>query len=158
MSVSDYYKNLPKKRMSAGVYFFNKQGQLLLVKPIYKDHWNIPGGVVDEGESPRQGCIREIKEELGLNFQQLSLICIDYVSKYEEKDESLHFIFYGGVLSEAQIIKIKLPKEELSEYRFININEAPSFLSKHSGHRTLSSLDALKKNIAVYLEDGQLIK
>jgi len=29
-----------------------------------KDHWSIPGGAVDDNESPKQACAREIKDEV----------------------------------------------------------------------------------------------
>lgn len=35
MTENDYYKNLPKKRMGAGALLFNKNDELLIVKPTY---------------------------------------------------------------------------------------------------------------------------
>ncbi len=52
MANSNYYKRLPRKRMGAGVLFFDRAGNLLIVKPRYKAGWTIPGGVVEAGESP----------------------------------------------------------------------------------------------------------
>ena len=37
----EYFKNLPKKRIAAGVLFFDEAGKLLIVKPNYKDGWTI---------------------------------------------------------------------------------------------------------------------
>ena len=42
--MNDYYKNLPRKRMGSGALFFNSKDEALIVKPNYKDHWEIPGG------------------------------------------------------------------------------------------------------------------
>ena len=61
-----FSEKLPKKRMAAAALFLNEQHEILIVKPIYRELWLLPGGVVEEGESPRQACIREIREELGL--------------------------------------------------------------------------------------------
>src|SRR4030042_1026069 len=47
----EYLKTLPKKRIAVGVLLFNDDNQLLVLKPSYKDHWTIPGGVVNEYES-----------------------------------------------------------------------------------------------------------
>lgn len=76
----NYYKNLPKKRMGAGALFFNENNEMLVVKPTYKDHWSIPGGVVEENESPRIACIREVKEEIGLEIRELKFLCVDWTS------------------------------------------------------------------------------
>ena len=48
MKNEDYYKHLPKKRMGVGALFLSGKNDLLIVKPNYKDHWSIPGGVVEE--------------------------------------------------------------------------------------------------------------
>jgi len=34
--------------------------------------------VVDENESPRQGCIREVKEEMGLDIDIKRFLCVSY--------------------------------------------------------------------------------
>jgi ADP-ribose pyrophosphatase YjhB (NUDIX family) len=60
-----YYKNLPKKRMAAGALILNKNNEILIVKPNYRDQWLIAGGVIEENESPKDACLREVKEEIG---------------------------------------------------------------------------------------------
>nr|WP_078882818.1 NUDIX hydrolase [Streptomyces sp. NRRL F-5917] len=45
--------------VSAGAVLTNRRGEVLLVKPTYKAGWNLPGGRWDEGESPREACVRD---------------------------------------------------------------------------------------------------
>lgn len=153
----EWYAALPKKRMGTGALIFDADNRLLLVKPSYKDHWSIPGGVVDQNESPRIACLREIKEEVGLELSEVRLLCIDYVSAVQEKDENLQFIFYGGVLTTSEILKIKLNQSELSEHKFVEVSEALSKVSKKLSKRLPKCLIALKDSTAVYLEDGEVI-
>jgi 8-oxo-dGTP diphosphatase len=47
---------LPMKDMSVGALVFNEPEELL-VKPTYKDGWEIPGGIVEQDESPTQACL-----------------------------------------------------------------------------------------------------
>jgi 8-oxo-dGTP pyrophosphatase MutT (NUDIX family) len=35
-----------------------------LLEPTYKEDWEIPGGIIEENESPREACKREVLEEL----------------------------------------------------------------------------------------------
>lgn len=154
--MNDYYKNLPGKRVGAGALLFNENGEILIVKPNYKDYWLIPGGTVDENESPRQGCLREIKEEIGLNLEKLDFVCVDYTTQKGEKTESFQFIFNGGVLIGDQIAKIILEEKELDEYKFVKIEEAATLFSEWLGKRFVKCItEAIKNNKVIYLEDGK---
>jgi 8-oxo-dGTP pyrophosphatase MutT (NUDIX family) len=109
----------PMKYLSAGALCFNQQGELLIVKPTYKDDWEIPGGIVEADESPIQACRREVREELGLDLPVGPLLAIDYYPRQGERPDSLQFVFSGGVLTPAEIAAIRLPADELSGYRFV---------------------------------------
>lgn len=39
------------------------------------EHWDVPKGGIDEGETPLEGAIRELEEETGLLFAPGSLTC-----------------------------------------------------------------------------------
>ncbi len=41
-----------------------KDGRLLLVKPVYRSGWSLPGGLMERGEQPQRTIQREIWEEL----------------------------------------------------------------------------------------------
>jgi len=152
MDLKLYYNSLPKKAIGAGVLFFNENNQLLIVNPIYKKKWTIPGGTVEKNESPHKACIREIKEELGININSLEFLGVEYLNKENIKIESLQFIFYGGILTKHEISKIKLEKEELSEYKFINLYIIKNYLKLSSANRILKCLEAYRKNSSIYLE------
>ena len=139
--------------MGAGVLFFNSTNQLLLVKPSYKDHWGIPGGVVDGDESPRASCIREIQEELGLEINKLQFLSVGYFANpNNNKGESLQFLFYGGVLTPEDIVKIKLAESEISDYKFVNPNTVMTMVSQDMAKRLPPALKSIRTGVPVYLE------
>ena len=158
MMSNDYYESLPQKRMAVGVLFFNEQNELLIVKPTYKEGWSIPGGVIDENESPREACVREVKEELGIDLFSVRLLAVDYMSpaksQYANKSENIQFIFYGGTIEGTTAIH--LPEEELSEYKFLKVEDALPLLSANLARRIPHCIEAIKTNTAVYLEGGDL--
>jgi 8-oxo-dGTP pyrophosphatase MutT (NUDIX family) len=125
----EYAKILPKKQVGTAVLFFNSINELLIVKPDYKDGWLVPGGSVDENESPLASAMREVKEEIGLENIIFQLVGVYYGQSKGVFSDSLKFIFYGGVLSDENISKICLQKDELTESRFVNIDEAMFLLS-----------------------------
>jgi 8-oxo-dGTP diphosphatase len=61
-------------RMAAGIAIRDPGGRILLVRPTYKDGWDIPGGYVEPGESPAEACHRELKEEIGLDRELGTLL------------------------------------------------------------------------------------
>lgn len=152
-----FHQSLPKKRMGAGVLFNNVKSEFLFVKTTYKDHWTLPGGVVNKNESPYQACIREVKEEIGLNIRDLRLLCVDYRSYPDQDDESLQFVFYGGILNSDQIDNIRLQPEEITKYYFFDLKSEINF-SRGTKERLPICLEAIKNNTPVYLENGTIIK
>ena len=100
LTPEEYYKSLPKKRVASAVLFWDNEGRLLLLHKTYDDNkWNLPGGVTEINESPKQGAIREVEEEIGLVKTELSFAGIDYKpARNEILSESLQFIFDGGIL------------------------------------------------------------
>ena len=152
--MENYYGTRPKKRMGAGVLIFNDQGEILIVKPTYKDHWSIPGGVIDKDESPRQARIREVEEEIGLKLDISIFVAVGHTLDLGPKGESPQFIFYGGELTDTQAKSIKLPEKELSEHRFLSVEKALPLLNPKLQLCIPKCIDALKRNVAVYLENG----
>ncbi|GCE20030.1 NUDIX domain-containing protein [Dictyobacter kobayashii] len=152
---SSFYESLPRKRMGAGALFYDQAYKILIVNPTYIDHWLLPGGTVEMDESPQQGCVREIAEEIGLTITLERLLCVEYLSRIEGKNESLQFIFYGGMLTPDQIAAIRLQEQELSEYAFVSLEEALPLLSPNLAGRLPHAVQALSRRQTVYLENGQ---
>lgn len=150
-----FYNSLPRKRAAAGALFLNEQNEILIVKPTYREQWLLPGGSLEEDESPRLGCIREVQEELGLTLPISQLLCIDYVPRRGDINESLIFVFFGGILNSSTINQFQLPTDELSDYRFLPLKQALSLISYATAKRLPHCLEALNNQSTIYLEYGE---
>jgi len=155
LSKQDYYDSLAKKPMGADVLFLNDKNEMLVVKPNYKDEWLLPGGTLESGESPREGAVRESKEEIGLNIEIQKMLCVDY-SRTPEGD-NLKFVFFGGILNSEQISNIKLQEAELLEFKFVSLEEALKLFGPRKIKRIPHCFEALKNNTVAYLENGESI-
>lgn len=153
MDRKEFQKMLPKKRLSAGMLLFDEQGKLLVVEPAYKTTWEIPGGVVEANESPRQTAIREVAEELGLYCEPLRLLGVDYSSESSSRTESMNFIFLGPLLTAKDIASIRLRKDELLSYELLPPKEAAKRLNKKLRRRVRRCLKVAGKKRTLYMEE-----
>ena len=70
---------LPRKRAIAQMLVRDPEGRVLLCQLTYKRDWDLPGGVVEVGESPRLAVQREVEEELGLEIEPGGLLLTDWL-------------------------------------------------------------------------------
>ncbi len=145
-----YLSSLPKKRVGSGALFLNEQNEILLLQPTYKDTYEIPGGVVEENESPIEACQREIKEELGLDIVITKPLVIEY--QKQEYDDCFMFIFEGGILTQEQINQIQLPLEEIKSFGFYPLTEVKKLTAQRLYNRIKSAFNAIKEKRTIYLE------
>ena len=112
----EYLKTLDRKRSGSGAIILNEDNKILMLKTTYKKNYEIPGGVVEKNESPRECCKREIKEEIGLDLNIEKLLVLEY--QQLEFDDSFMFLFYGGKIKSKDILKENLSKHEIEDFEF----------------------------------------
>jgi 8-oxo-dGTP diphosphatase len=145
-----YYRSLPKKRMGSGVIIRNAKGEILILKTIYKKHWEIPGGVIEGNESPKKTAERETLEELGIRLKINLCLVIHYRSAQGGQDENIMFVFDGGILPSKKIFKID--KKEISETQFVSFKGASLLVGKRIASRLPYCEQALRRKKTIYLE------
>lgn len=102
----EYYKFLrqyvgtkPLILPGAVVIIANDKGEVLLQKRP-EGRWGLPGGLMELGESFEEVAIREVKEEIGLEIQNLKLLHVfsgkEFYTKAPNGDEfySVTAVFY----------------------------------------------------------------
>lgn len=138
---------------AAGALILDAEGRILLVEPTYKDHWEIPGGAIEPGETPSEACARELTEELGLTIRPGRLLVVDWAPHPEQGDKVL-FVFDGGRLTGERIAAIALPADELASYEFLPAAHAVERLIPRLARRVRAALDAVADGTTRYLENG----
>jgi ADP-ribose pyrophosphatase YjhB (NUDIX family) len=135
-------------RVAAGALIRDTQGRILLVRPTYKDGWDIPGGYVEPGESPAAACRRELREELGLDRHPGRLLLVDWAPHPDEGDKLL-FVFDGGTLSNTS--EAKPDGTEVAEARFVASVEIASLMPPRLARRITTATTAPEDS---YAENG----
>lgn len=144
-----------RPRMAAGVLFFNTTGHVLLVKPTYKEGFEIPGGYVQPGESPTAAAIREVQEELGFAPDLGRLLVTDWAPAPDEGDKVL-FVFDGGVLDDDATSRIKVDGLEISDFAFHDLGALGNLLIERLARRVRAAAEARSAGRHLYLERGVL--
>ena len=74
----------------------NPAGEVLLCELSYKKEWDLPGGVVDPGESPATCVEREVEEELGIQVTAGRLLAVNWLPPWRGWDDALLYLFDLG--------------------------------------------------------------
>jgi 8-oxo-dGTP pyrophosphatase MutT (NUDIX family) len=146
---------LPRKRLIAHVLIRDDAGRALLCDTYFKPDWELPGGIVEPGESPRRAAVREVREELGIDCPLGPLLVADWLPPYLGWDDAVEMIFDGGVLAEAQLPGLVLQPTEIRQVRFCTLDEAAAVLTPLA-HRRLSVAASLEPGRFAYLENGRV--
>jgi 8-oxo-dGTP pyrophosphatase MutT (NUDIX family) len=145
----------PRKRVGCDVLIRDTEGRILIVNPEYKPDWDLPGGMAEANESPMDAVQRELREELGIGLQVGALLCVDWVAPHGVWDDSVMFVFDGGVLSEEDAARLQPRDRELLGFQFCNPTDAETLLRPYFWLRVRAALEALENGRAAYLQNGR---
>lgn len=142
-------------RVAAGVLFFDEADRVLLVRPSYKPGWDIPGGYVEPGESPKQACTREVEEELGVTPPIGRLLVVDWAPHPDEGDKLL-FIFDGGKLAAEHQSRIRPDPREIAEWKFEVADSLEELMPARLSRRLSTAMGARRDGHGEYAEHGRM--
>lgn len=112
------HKKLPDYMILAASGIILRDKKILLIKrsnytEIYPKHWACPGGRAERGETAEQNVIREVKEEVNLDFTPSEIL-----TTATWQDRYL-YRFLGQWIGE-----VKLQEEEVTDYDWFTFDEA----------------------------------
>jgi 8-oxo-dGTP diphosphatase len=142
---------MTRPRLAAGVLIRNPRGEVLMVKPTYKEGWDIPGGYVEPAESPADACAREVTEELGLSLRPGRLLVVDWAPHPAEGDKLL-FVFDGGIHDNAST---PVPDgQEIAEARYWPVEAFDELTPARLARRLHLAVTAATNGATIYAEHG----
>jgi 8-oxo-dGTP diphosphatase len=117
----------------AAIILENDKGELLLYlrdnKPDipFPDHWDLIGGHVEEGETPEEALVREVKEELDIDLKEYTFYK-KYICLKGDAYDNTKYIYTGKInlpIEEVTLLEGVRPKyfsrKEIPDVKFANI-------------------------------------
>ena len=79
--------------VTAGAIIFNQAGEILVLKHRFRagSGWGLPGGFLERGEQPIDALRRELREELGLELDDVEI----FAARSFRKPKQVEVLFRG---------------------------------------------------------------
>ena len=148
---------LPRKRVIAQALVRDESGRVLMCHPTYKDDWDLPGGVVEVRESPREAAAREVLEELGLRLPLGRLVLADWMPPWGGWDDALCLVFDAGVHPASVLDGVVLQAREIRATAFISTGEVHARAADYTARRVDAALASLEGTGAAFTESGRTL-
>jgi 8-oxo-dGTP pyrophosphatase MutT (NUDIX family) len=144
---------LPRKRAIGQVLLRDLDDRVLLCQLTYKQDWDLPGGVVEVGESPQLAAVREVQEELGLQIEPGRLLLTDWLPPWGGWDDAICLVFDGGAHDAAIVERIVKQDREIRSAAFCTPAEVADRATDFTARRVAAALANLEGGPA-YTESG----
>jgi RimJ/RimL family protein N-acetyltransferase/8-oxo-dGTP pyrophosphatase MutT (NUDIX family) len=146
---------LPRKRAISQLLVRDHDGRVLICRLTYKNDWDLPGGVVEVGESPKLAATREIEEELALQIDAGPLLLTDWLPPWSGWDDAVCLVFDGGEHGAGLTDGIVKQAREIREAEFATLEQVRERCADFTARRIESALANLAAGSGpAYVESG----
>lgn len=101
-------------------------------KKAYPSMWECNGGAITTGETSIQGILREIKEELGIDFREEDAILIKTIKKENQFKDLYLFV------KDINVEDIRFQDNEATEVKWVNIDK---FIRMYQNNEIVPNVD-----------------
>lgn len=116
------------------------EGRVLLTRRREGRHlaglWELPGGKLEEGESPEEAVVRECREECGIEVRVIDILEVTY-HRYPEKEVLL--LFYRCALVRGEVEHL-----EVADHAWVLPSELGSYPLPPADDRVVEKIRALQ--------------
>ena len=147
----------PRKRLIAHALVRDEAGRILLCETSFKEDWELPGGIVEPGESPQAGCLREMVEEMGFAPEVAGVLVVDWLRPYRGWEDAVELVFATAAVSEENKALVRPDGREILALHWLTLAEAQAKMTPFGAARLTSAVEAEDRGVTLYTEAGEPI-
>lgn len=106
--------------------YVSHEGRILYLKRVssstWSHTWSLPGGLVEEGETPMEGMVREVQEETEIDLSKETVVFLKKVYVRDPKKDFTYYMFECKLRDKPEPIRMR--EDEHNEYRWVLPQEA----------------------------------
>lgn len=111
----------PSYTVGSMCFVERSNGDLLLVRQVYRSHWGVPGGLAERGESAADAARREVFEETGLAIELLGEPCV----VVEPDPQRVDVVYRAAPVDESMADDAEPCSPEITDLRWFPRTELP---------------------------------
>ena len=113
-----------------------RDGMILLSHETVSGWWLVPGGGMEEGETPEECCARETEEETGLIVKPLEQFLTLY--EYYEEYRYISHYFVCEITGEGRMLLTDAERCRGARPEWLPLKEAAEIFSRHQSYAAVS--------------------
>jgi 8-oxo-dGTP pyrophosphatase MutT (NUDIX family) len=134
------FNKIYKPITAAGGVVYNPEGKVLLIHR--RGSWDLPKGKMDDGETPAETAVREVKEETGLTQITLGTHLLDTWHTYEQNDKRILKTTHWYKMQTTDNQLVPQAEEDIEQAIWADLD---AFLASPNGEVYGNILDVLNK-------------
>ena len=113
-----------------------EDGKIMLTHELNSGWWLLPGGGIEEGETPKECVIREVEEETGLIVRPTEQFLT--MHEYYEEYRYTGYFFICEVTEKGQMRLTDVEKQRGVQPEWLPLQDAIELFSKHESYADIS--------------------
>ncbi|UQX04000.1 NUDIX hydrolase [Streptomyces sp. RerS4] len=152
--VRAYYAAQTSPLVAATGIVMDTEGRVLVLATSYKEDLELPGGTVEDTETPEAGLARELEEELSLTVPVGRLLAVDSCRPGRLGRSLVAHVHLVGPLTADRARSLAFADGEITQAYWLTPEEAQRRLPARPAARLRAGLAALRLGSFAHLVDG----
>ncbi len=151
--------NNPKVRYGARGIVVSEDGLIAIFNKKAKNEYKLPGGGIDEGETPEEAFQREVLEETGCKIDNITQLGITKELKSLDNFQQISYVFSAKVSEITNELNLtQKEKDEGAELIWLTLEEALDKITNCAKNLKASNYENIYHSMFINYRDREILK